>query len=240
MSLSRSVHNTRIERLWRDVTTNWGKKWKDFFLMLVDEHGLMCNKKEHLWLLHHLFLDAINVDAAEWAHTWNSHKMKPPHDQPRNLTPIQSWQLSMTRVGASASQIAAAGFPLNYPGVIPTPFEVLGREEEPVSEAELFGYGVDHADLEDADVLQRISDALDAENATTGENRIRQNPFATNVEPRNHPYVKLDPPIGPLSEEQIQQLNEHLQQSHDLLDRDMSRRKDLWVNALQFCQGLFD
>ncbi|KAJ7302577.1 hypothetical protein DFH08DRAFT_722877, partial [Mycena albidolilacea] len=36
----RSVHNTRIERLWYDVTHGFGKKWKVFFLDLETNHGL--------------------------------------------------------------------------------------------------------------------------------------------------------------------------------------------------------
>lgn len=37
---SRSVHNTRIERLWFDVTNGFGYKWKDFFLDLELQCGL--------------------------------------------------------------------------------------------------------------------------------------------------------------------------------------------------------
>ncbi|KAJ7433788.1 hypothetical protein FB451DRAFT_1064009, partial [Mycena latifolia] len=40
MRLFRSVHNTRIERLWYDVTHGFGKKWKVFFLDLEANHGL--------------------------------------------------------------------------------------------------------------------------------------------------------------------------------------------------------
>ncbi|KAJ7752190.1 hypothetical protein DFH07DRAFT_745091, partial [Mycena maculata] len=36
----RSVHNTRIERLWYDVTHGFGKKWKVFFLDLETNHRL--------------------------------------------------------------------------------------------------------------------------------------------------------------------------------------------------------
>ncbi|KAJ7488564.1 hypothetical protein B0H11DRAFT_2406659, partial [Mycena galericulata] len=40
ISSIRSVHNTRIERLWYDVTHGFGKKWKVFFLDLETNHGL--------------------------------------------------------------------------------------------------------------------------------------------------------------------------------------------------------
>ncbi|KAJ7697130.1 hypothetical protein B0H14DRAFT_795737 [Mycena olivaceomarginata] len=29
----------------------------------------------HIWLLHYLFLDAVNVDLEEWVEAWNSHKI---------------------------------------------------------------------------------------------------------------------------------------------------------------------
>ncbi|KAJ7881811.1 hypothetical protein B0H14DRAFT_3082554 [Mycena olivaceomarginata] len=70
----RSVHNIRIERLWVDWTTGVGKKWATFFYELEYEEGLCPDNIAHLWLLHHLFLPALNRDALEWADAWNSHK----------------------------------------------------------------------------------------------------------------------------------------------------------------------
>ncbi|KAK7019381.1 hypothetical protein VNI00_018094 [Paramarasmius palmivorus] len=61
----RSVHNTRIERLWYDVTHNFGKKWKDFFQRLE-----------------------IDLDAQEWALAWNHHPMtlrREPDRSPRDM-----------------------------------------------------------------------------------------------------------------------------------------------------------
>ena len=69
----RSVHNTRIERMWYDVTRSYGQKWKNFFADLETNCGLTPNIPAHIWLLHHLFLDAINQDAAEWVQMWNNH-----------------------------------------------------------------------------------------------------------------------------------------------------------------------
>ena len=59
----RSVHNIRIERLWQDVTRGFGRKWKEFFQQLEVEWGLDPNNDAHIWLLHYLFLEAINEDA---------------------------------------------------------------------------------------------------------------------------------------------------------------------------------
>ncbi|KAJ7349652.1 hypothetical protein DFH08DRAFT_923755 [Mycena albidolilacea] len=54
----RSVHNTRIERLWYNVMHGFGQNTAD------------------IWRLHHLFLDSINRGALEWARSWNSHKLQ--------------------------------------------------------------------------------------------------------------------------------------------------------------------
>ena len=39
-------------------------------------HGLNLRIPAHIWLLHRLFLDAINQDAREWATAWNAHKIE--------------------------------------------------------------------------------------------------------------------------------------------------------------------
>ena len=38
--------------------------------------GLRASDPMHIWLLHYLFLDAINEDALEWVDAWNSHVMQ--------------------------------------------------------------------------------------------------------------------------------------------------------------------
>ncbi|GBE88207.1 hypothetical protein SCP_1300210 [Sparassis crispa] len=71
----RSVHNTRIERLWVDVTSGYGEKWLVFFYQLELHCGWDAHNPDHVWLLHHLFLRAINDDALEWAQAWNAHRI---------------------------------------------------------------------------------------------------------------------------------------------------------------------
>ncbi|KAG6918593.1 hypothetical protein DXG01_013404 [Tephrocybe rancida] len=80
----RSVHNIRIERLWVDVTRGVGKKWKDFFRHLEVHDGLNADLDAHIWLLHYLFLDAINVDLTMWANIWNNHVLARRHELHRS------------------------------------------------------------------------------------------------------------------------------------------------------------
>jgi hypothetical protein len=72
----RSIHNTRIERLWYDVTSGFGAKWKDLFLALEHNDGLNPSLPSHVWILHYLFLPAIQEDALQWAAAWNCHRMQ--------------------------------------------------------------------------------------------------------------------------------------------------------------------
>jgi hypothetical protein len=71
----RSTHNTRIERLWFDFTRGMGRKWKDFFIDLEENHGFLVGSPSHVWLLHWLFLDAVNEEVQEWVEAWNHHRI---------------------------------------------------------------------------------------------------------------------------------------------------------------------
>ena len=72
----RSVHNSRIERIWYDVTEGFGGKWKDLFTDLEANEGLDVDNLAHIWLLQYLFLDHVNRDALAWAEAWNIHKLQ--------------------------------------------------------------------------------------------------------------------------------------------------------------------
>ncbi|GBE89200.1 hypothetical protein SCP_1502080 [Sparassis crispa] len=80
----RGVHNTRIERLWVDVTSGYGEKWLVFFCQLEIHWGWDIHNPDHVWLLHHLFLPAINQHALEWAEAWNAHRISMQDSRPRS------------------------------------------------------------------------------------------------------------------------------------------------------------
>jgi hypothetical protein len=86
--ICRSVHNTRIERLWRDYNQGVSGKWKNFFADLERNHNLNPDNEAHIWLLHWLFIDAINEDLMEWVNTWNHHRISlagEPDRSPRDM-----------------------------------------------------------------------------------------------------------------------------------------------------------
>ena len=127
----RSVHNTRIERLWFDVTCGFGGKWKVFFLDLEHSYGLNPDYPPHIWLVHHLFLHAINQDATEWAETWNAHLIH-IRDEPR-ASPRELFLFGMVRHGPR--------------GIAP-----IGPQEDEVDD--LSNYGVDWDVLADANLMR--------------------------------------------------------------------------------------
>ncbi|KAJ7703710.1 hypothetical protein B0H17DRAFT_922096 [Mycena rosella] len=93
----RSVNNTRIERLWYDITHGFGHKWKLFFTELEVNHSLIPTVPVHIWLLHHLFLQSIDQDTQEWAEAWNSHDLQIRGE--RTHSPCDMFLFSMVQDG---------------------------------------------------------------------------------------------------------------------------------------------
>ncbi|KAJ7041723.1 hypothetical protein C8F04DRAFT_946730 [Mycena alexandri] len=69
----RSTRNTQIERLWVEVGTQFARRWRAFFTRLGRLHHLDRKNPGHLWLLHRLFLPALNKDCQEFQEEWNLH-----------------------------------------------------------------------------------------------------------------------------------------------------------------------
>ena len=68
-----STRNTRVERLWVEVGSQFARRWRGFFLRLERLHRLNRDNPHHLWLLHYLFLDEINNDCEEFRNQWKHH-----------------------------------------------------------------------------------------------------------------------------------------------------------------------
>ncbi|KAJ7639840.1 hypothetical protein DFH06DRAFT_1001840, partial [Mycena polygramma] len=82
-----STHNTRIERLWVEVGSQFARCWRAFFYRLERLHGLDRTDPHHLWLVHFLFLDALNEDCAKFQEEWNTHPISGEgHDQSPNVS----------------------------------------------------------------------------------------------------------------------------------------------------------
>ena len=80
-----SVHNERIECLWRDVSRSVIVPFKDIFVCLEEQGILDVNNEVDLFCLHVVFTDRINASIQEFIRSWNSH----PLTSENNQTPLQ-------------------------------------------------------------------------------------------------------------------------------------------------------
>lgn len=69
-----SKHNTRIERLWRDVMTQVIRFYKILFTEL-EEQGMDTEDAVHVYVLQYLFVPRICEDLNRFRGTWYNHKL---------------------------------------------------------------------------------------------------------------------------------------------------------------------
>ncbi|KAI0703137.1 hypothetical protein C8Q76DRAFT_632115 [Earliella scabrosa] len=212
-----SVHNTRIERLWFDVTHGFGGKWKTFFLELEQTSGLNADCSAHIWLIHHLFLHAINQDAQDWAESWNAHRLRIRGEA--TASPRELFMFGMVEHGPRGINHVLAPRPQPDP--------------EPVTD--FAEYGVDWAVLDDEQLMRHHREHNAGEPAT----RNPSNPFTPTTTPARLSEVTCDPPTCPLAPHLVARLNAHLAAHFDLATRDMLVRRQIWVGALAYCVSLF-
>jgi hypothetical protein len=72
----RSIHNQRIERLWRDVHRMVTKFYLNLFQNWELLLGLDINSMYDIWILQELFITRINEDLKDFQNAWNGHIMK--------------------------------------------------------------------------------------------------------------------------------------------------------------------
>lgn len=86
-----SVHNQRIERLWRDVFLHVLQYFYNLFHSLEDSEVLDPDDDIHKLSLHIVFLPEIQKRLNLFRNGWNHHKMRTEH----NKTPVQIWTAGM-------------------------------------------------------------------------------------------------------------------------------------------------
>ena len=82
-----SVHNTRIERLWREVVHSILFIFRNIFLHLEQVGMLNRNDDIDLFSLHYVYLPRINLALSQFVSTFNNHGVSTEH----NMTPHQLW-----------------------------------------------------------------------------------------------------------------------------------------------------
>ncbi len=80
-----SVHNTRIERLWRDVFRSVSSSFYALFTELETLGALDHDNDADLFSLHFVFIPRINQALLSFKEAWNHHSLSTEN----NLSPIQ-------------------------------------------------------------------------------------------------------------------------------------------------------
>ena len=102
----KSVHNQRIERMWRDVYEGVLHFYHGLFHHLESVYMLDPNNSLHLFCLHFVYVPRINRHLQCWRQSWIKHPMRTEH----NLTPEQLWTSGLLRIASSSSNIAKEVF----------------------------------------------------------------------------------------------------------------------------------
>ncbi len=80
-----SVHNERVERLWRDVTRCISQNFIKIFQKLEEENILDPLNELDIFCLHYIFLPRINKSLDEFRGSWNHHSLSTEE----NKSPLQ-------------------------------------------------------------------------------------------------------------------------------------------------------
>ncbi|RVE63433.1 hypothetical protein OJAV_G00136230 [Oryzias javanicus] len=85
----KSVHNQRVERLWRDVWTAVTSKHYDVLHALEEDGLLDISDATLLFGVHYIFLPRLQADLDMFAKGWNNHPLRTEG----GLTPEQLWHI---------------------------------------------------------------------------------------------------------------------------------------------------
>jgi hypothetical protein len=97
MIVGRSVHNQRIERLWRDVYSGVLALYQDLFCHMERCLALNPSNELDLFCLHYIYLPRINQHLDTWKNAWIRHVLSGT-----GRTPMQLWVEGMQKMAASS------------------------------------------------------------------------------------------------------------------------------------------
>ncbi|CAG2214990.1 unnamed protein product [Mytilus edulis] len=121
----RSVHNQRIERLWRDLFQSCTNVFYQLFYFLEKHHILDETNELHLWCLHYVFVPRIRAALRVFKEGWNNHRLT-------------------SAGGKSPKQLFVMGV-LSQAGQGHRGIDDLFHHDEEITDIEIENYGIDWA-----------------------------------------------------------------------------------------------
>lgn len=88
-----TVHNSRIERFWRDLFQGCTVLYYNLFCTMEEEGILDIDNMIHVFCLHYVFIKRINCSLTKFTGAWNRHPMESVH----GLSPEQQWIVGMAQ-----------------------------------------------------------------------------------------------------------------------------------------------
>ncbi|KAL2102065.1 hypothetical protein ACEWY4_003826 [Coilia grayii] len=85
----KSVHNQRIERLWRDLWMSVTSIYYNMFHCLEEDGLLDPSDSHHLFAALYVFLPRLQADLESFTQAWDNHSLRTE----QNLTPNQLWAM---------------------------------------------------------------------------------------------------------------------------------------------------
>ena len=102
MITGRSVHNQRIERLWRDLFCGCVHTYYNLFYSLENNRLLNPGSEIDLFCLHYVYLPRVKHSLHQFLHGWNAH----PVSTENNFSPNQLWIRGLMEIANSNNRIA--------------------------------------------------------------------------------------------------------------------------------------
>ncbi|KLO07605.1 hypothetical protein SCHPADRAFT_836410 [Schizopora paradoxa] len=216
-TLCRSKNNTRCERVWYDMSLGVGHGWKDFFIVLEEEYELDVDNQSHIWLLHFIFLPAINSDLEEWTAMWNCHKLR--IEDERNRSPEDMFHFGFVEYGLTGQE------------------DILRRRSGASADLDIDSDDEDPEDwIYEPSVEQDGESELDNGLAQDAADFPPLNPFVTTNLPRSLSRITCAAPFCPLNDEQLLSLVDFVAPRAGAGMESKATMARLWVQCLGFCR----